>query len=179
MDGTINEGAAKPRVTPLNQPKIFSHGTLECHNLAASRPFYEEFLGLDCVRHAKKAMMLRKGLYFGLVCLEKGARVRPVGVGNHWGMDLGTKEEVDRAHALAIEHKERYGIQKVMRITEMHGTYAFYFQDLDGNWWEFQYVGEGQENGTGRYDKHFARGDVVDMSVDTSGEDDNEPEPQE
>jgi catechol 2,3-dioxygenase-like lactoylglutathione lyase family enzyme len=178
MDSATAERSPKSSVAPLNRPKIFSHGTLECKSLAASRPFYEEFLGLDCVRHAKKAMMLRKGMYWGLVCLEKGERVRPVGVGNHWGLDLATKEGVDRAHELALQYKEKYGIQKVMRITEMHGTYGFYFQDRDGNWWEFQYVGEGQENGTGRYDKHFARGDVVDMSIDTSGED-PEPDPEE
>jgi hypothetical protein len=65
-----------------------------------------------------------------------------------------------------------------MRITEMHGTYAFYFQDRDGNWWEFQYVGDGQETGSGRYDKHYARGDVVDMAVDTLMEE-PEPDPEE
>ena len=97
----------------------------------------------------------------GLVCLEKGKNVRPVGVGNHWGLDLASREEVDRAHELAIAHKEKYGIQKVMKITDMHGTYAFYFQDRDGNWWEFQYSGDGQERGEGRYDKHFARGDIA------------------
>ncbi len=161
MDMTTAERPATARTPPLNRTKLFSHGTLECRSFAASRPFYEEFLGLDCVRHAKKAMMLRKGGYWGLVCLEKGERVRPVGVGNHWGLDLATREEVDRARELALEHKAKYGIQKVMRITEMHGTYAFYFQDRDGNWWEFQYVGEGQERGEGRYDKHFARGDVA------------------
>ena len=148
---------------PLNRPKIFSHGTLECKSLAESRPFYEEFLGLDCVRHAKKAMMLRKGGYFGLVCLEKGKHVRPVGVGNHWGLDLASREEVDRAHELAIEHKEKYGIQKVTKITDNHGTYGFYFLDRDGNWWEFQYAGEGQGGGNGRYDQHFARGDIPDQ----------------
>jgi catechol 2,3-dioxygenase-like lactoylglutathione lyase family enzyme len=178
MDSATAERSPKSRAAPLNRPKIFSHGTLECKSLVESRPFYEEFLGLDCVRHAKKAMMLRKGMYWGLVCLEKGKHVRPVGVGNHWGLDLATREEVDRARELALQFKEKYGIQKVMRITEMHGTYGFYFQDRDGNWWEFQYVGEGQENGTGRYDKHFARGDVVDMSIDTSGED-PEPDPEE
>lgn len=161
MTTTVAEHGAQKYVAPLNRPRIFSHGTLECRSLSESRPFYEEFLGLDCVRHAKKAMMLRKGGYFGLVCLEKGKNVRPVGVGNHWGMDLGSREEVDRARELAIEHKEKYGIQKVMRITDMHGTYGFYFQDRDGNWWEFQYTGDGQERGEGRYDKHFARGDIA------------------
>jgi catechol-2,3-dioxygenase len=161
MDATATENPTPLRAAPLNRPKIFSHGTLECHNLAESRPFYEEFLGLDCVHHAKKAMMLRKGGYFGLVCLEKGKNVKPVGVGNHWGLDLASRAEVDRAHELAIEHKQKYGIQKVMKITDMHGTYGFYFQDRDGNWWEFQYTGEGQERGEGRYDKHFARGDIT------------------
>ena len=161
MATATTERSATERTAPLNRPKIFSHGTLECRSLTESRPFYEEFLGLDCVRHAKKAMMLRKGGYFGLVCLEKGKNVRPVGVGNHWGLDLASREEVDRAHQLAVEHKEKYGIQKVMKITDMHGTYGFYFQDRDGNWWEFQYTGEGQERGEGRYDKHYARGDIA------------------
>lgn len=161
MDATETEYPTRLHAAPLNRPKIFSHGTLECRSLAESRPFYEEFLGLDCVRHAKKAMMLRKGGYFGLVCLEKGKNVRPVGVGNHWGLDLASRAEVDRAHELAIAHKHTYGIQKVMKITDMHGTYGFYFQDRDGNWWEFQYSGEGQERGEGRYDKHFARGDIA------------------
>ena len=161
MTATAAAHTAKKPVVALNRPKIFSHGTLECRSLDESRPFYEEFLGLDCVRHAPKAMMLRKGGYFGLVCLEKGKNVRPVGVGNHWGLDLASRAEVDRARELALEHKDKYGIQKVMRITDMHGTYAFYFQDRDGNWWEFQYTGDGQERGEGRYDKHFARGDVA------------------
>lgn len=161
MDVVSAATPTQGRSEPLNRPKIFSHGTLECRSLADSRPFYEEFLGLDCVHHAPRAMMLRKGGYFGLVCLEKGKHVRPVGVGNHWGLDLATRNEVDRAHALALQYKEKYGIQKVMKITDMHGTYGFYFQDRDGNWWEFQYTGDGQERGEGRYDKHFARGDIA------------------
>jgi len=160
MDTIAADEGRMHRGEPLNRPKIFSHGTLECRSLKESRPFYEEFLGLECVHHAKKAMLLRKGGYFGLVCLEKGKNVRPVGVGNHWGLDLASKEEVERARELAVANKEKYGIQKVMKITEMHGTYAFYFQDRDGNWWEFQYVGDGQERGEGRYDKMFARGDI-------------------
>src|SRR5215469_15602667 len=116
MATATTEHTTPGSAAPLNRPKIFSHGTLECRSLAESRPFYEEFLGLDCVRHAARAMMLRKGGYFGLVCLEKGKNVKPVGVGNHWGLDLATREEVDDAHALAIEHKEKYGIQKVMKF---------------------------------------------------------------
>ncbi len=154
---------AKHRAAPHNNPKIFSHGTLECRDLAASRRFYEEFLGLDCVRHAPIAMLLRKGGYWGLVCLEVGDKVKPVSVRNHWGLDMESEAEVDRARELAVEHKDDYGIQKIYKITAMHGTYGFYLQDLDGNWWEFQYAGDGQERGEGRYEAHFERGDVVPM----------------
>ena len=48
--------------TGLVNTTRFSHGTLECHDLAASRRFYEEFLGLECVRHGKPpAILVRKG----------------------------------------------------------------------------------------------------------------------
>jgi catechol-2,3-dioxygenase len=154
---------SKKRVKPLNNPKVLSHGTLECHDLAASRRFYEDFLGLECVRHSKITMLLRKGGYWGVVCAQVGKKVRPVGVFNHWGMDMKSKAAVDRARVLALKHKAEYGIRKVMKITEMHGTYAFYIQDLDGNYWEFQYAGVGQEKGKGRYDKHFERGDIIAM----------------
>ena len=91
---------------------------------------------------------------------KAGERVRPLRVGNHWGIDMDTRADVDRAHALALEHKERYAIQKVTKITDNHGTYGFYFMDRDGNWWEFQYAGEGQGTGDGRYDQAYARGDL-------------------
>lgn len=147
--------------TLLNRPVMLSHGTITCRNLAASRRFYEEFLGLDCVRHVERGLLLRKGGYCAIVCLEVGDHVKPVDRQHHWGIDLASREEVDRALALAHEHQEKYGIQKISRITEHHGDYSFYFKDLDGNYWEFQYAGAGQGSGEGRYDKFFAQGDVA------------------
>ena len=142
-----------------NEPLRISHGTLECVSLADSRPFYEEFLGLEVVRHNPRSMLLRKGGYWSVVCLEKGRldRMKKVGVGNHWGIDLDSREAVERAHEKALAMKDKYGIKKIAKITDNHGTYAFYFQDRDGNWWEFQHVDEG------RYDKFFARGDIQEM----------------
>ncbi len=163
--------AAHPQAAPqapddvhariLNRPIMLSHGTITCRNLTASRRFYEEFLGLDCVRHVERGLLLRKGGYCSIVCLEVGDHVKPVDRQHHWGIDLASREEVDRALALAHEHKESYGIQRISRITERHGDYSFYFTDLDGNYWEFQYAGTGQGTGAGRYDGLFARGDVA------------------
>jgi catechol 2,3-dioxygenase-like lactoylglutathione lyase family enzyme len=144
----------------LNRPIMLSHGTITCRDLAASRRFYEEFLGLDVVQHTERGLLLRKSGYCVIVCLEVGDHVKPVDRQHHWGLDLGSREDVDRALALAHVHKDRYGIHQISRITDHHGGYSFYFRDLDGNYWEFQYVGHGQDRGEGRYDGFFARGDV-------------------
>ena len=145
---------------PLNKPIILSHGTITCKSIAASRPFYEEFLGFECVRHVSRGLLLRKGGYCAIVCLEVGDHVKPVDRQHHWGLDLGSKEEVDRALALAHELKDKYGLSSISRITEHHGAYSFYFKDLDGNYWEFEYAGDGQLDGNGSYDEKFSQGDV-------------------
>lgn len=166
MDARTEAGtdaASSPRTKPLIQPLCLSHGTITCRSLAASRPFYEDFLGFDCVRHTERGILLRRGGYLAIVCLEVGEHVKPVDRQHHWGLDLESREAVDRALELAHQYKDRYGIQRISRITGHHGTYAFYFMDLDGNHWEFQYTGGGLEPGTRHYDTFFARGDVVPM----------------
>jgi len=116
-----------------------SHGTLECYSLKESRRFYEEFLGLQCVRHAKPAMALRCGMKFHIVCVEVGSAVHPTNVLNHWGIDVDSPEEVDRIWNAAKELKDRYGIRQVLDKVKQHGVYSFYLEDRDHNWWEIQY----------------------------------------
>ncbi len=158
MDTTVKSNTAE-RVGDkvLNRPKLFSHGTLECRDLSASRKFYEEFLGLETVRHADRAMLLRfPGNDWAIVCMGVGDKARGNRVLNHWGLDLASKAEVDHAYARCLEFKDTYGIRKVTKPKETHGNYQFYFTDLDGNWWEFQYVSEGFS-----YDDKFERGDIL------------------
>ena len=143
-----------PLPAPLNAPYRLSHGTLECRSLVATRPFYEEFLGFDCVRHGRRSMLLRKGGYWAIVCVEAGDKIRPQGLWNHWGLDLESKEAVDDAHGRAHEFSETYGIDKITQPGMRHGTYQFHFRDQDGNWWEFQFVEKD------RYDQFFEQGDT-------------------
>ena len=128
-------GAAASFVKPM----LLSHGTLLCRNLANTRHFYEEFLGVEVVRHAKPAMMVRlkTGMYIVCVCI--GENVPNQHVLTHWGLNVATRAEVEAAHAAAVEHKEKYGIRKIQSVRERHGAYGFYLQDLDCNWWEVQY----------------------------------------
>lgn len=107
--------------------------------MGKTRSFYEDFLGLECVQHAKRAMAVRLGTKFHVICLQALEPVYPMKLHNHWGLDLQSREEVDRVHASALAARERYAMQEVTEPVEVHGVYSFYIQDLDTNWWELQY----------------------------------------
>lgn len=121
------------------KPFLLSHGTLECRSLEESRRFYEEFLGLECVRHAQQAMHARCGMKFSIVCVEVGDNVRPMGVLNHWGLDVDSREQVEHAYKSAVEMKDKYKIGQITEPSMRHGIYSFYLEDLDGNYWEIEY----------------------------------------
>ena len=135
--------------------EYLSHGTMECYDLRKSRRFYEEFLGLECVRHVRTAMALRCGLRFHIICLEVGQTLKPVSQKNHWGIDVGSAEEVERIQKAATKMKDHYELRTVTNCVKQHGVYSFYIEDVDHNWWEIQYY-----DGT-QHDDLFDFGDQV------------------
>lgn len=139
---------ADPIFKPDNQdsvvkPLLMTHGTLECRNLDETRKFFEEFLGLECVRHNPDGMHARCGMKFSIVCLQVEKKVNTLSILNHWGLDVESKEAVDVAHKAAIEMKDKYKIQQVTDPAMRHGIYSFYLEDLDGNFWEIEYYDGG------------------------------------
>jgi catechol 2,3-dioxygenase-like lactoylglutathione lyase family enzyme len=128
---------APPNQASVAKPALLSHGTMECYSLTESRRFYEEFLGLECVRQGKPAMFVRCGLKFHIVAMQAGRTLKPANLHQHWGLEVGSRAEVDRIHANAIEQKDKYKIGKIFAPAYAHGVYSFYLEDLDHNWWEF------------------------------------------
>ncbi|MEK8174133.1 FAD-dependent oxidoreductase [Streptomyces sp. M19] len=120
---------------PLLKTRFLSHGTLECRDVAATRRFYEEVLGLEVVQQAPMALLVRLGGDHCYAVVETRAD-HEMPLLNHNGLDLGSEEEVREAHAALGRVQEEYGIKKLTRPTHQHGVYSFYVQDLDGNWWE-------------------------------------------
>jgi len=129
----------RPERNSVLKPYVLSHGTLECRNLYRSRKFYEDFLGLECVVHSPSSIVIRCGLKFYITAVEVGDALQPGQLLNHWGLDVASAQEVDEAHQLALKHKDAWGILDIKAPMERHGIYSFYLQDLDTNWWEFQY----------------------------------------
>ena len=142
-----------PNARSVVKPYVLSHGTLECRSLADSRRFYEEFLGLECVRHNKISMLLRCGMKWHIVAVEVRDKVHPTHLLNHWGIELRTKEEVDQAWTDANRLRDEYGIRRIQKPGLQRGVYAFYLQDRDYNWWELVY------SAGFRHDEYFRAGD--------------------
>jgi catechol 2,3-dioxygenase-like lactoylglutathione lyase family enzyme len=116
-----------------------THGTVCCRDIAKSRRFYEEFLGLEVVHVTKPAMLLRLGgsMYIACVCL--GEKVPENTMWSHFGFNVDSKEEVDRAHEAALRLQQEYELRVIENPQILHGAYQFYLQDRDSNWWEIQY----------------------------------------
>src|SRR6185369_9524107 len=108
MDSSVEmfgELRAKGRTKDsIVKPRTMSHGTMEVYKLSESRRFYEEFLGLETARHSTGALAVRCSSSSHVIAIESGAKLRPVHVYNHWGLDLESIEAVDAAHRAAHEH---------------------------------------------------------------------------
>ncbi|HTE83368.1 MAG TPA: VOC family protein [Dehalococcoidia bacterium] len=132
MERVITRKSAK---SPLLQIKFMSHGTLECVDLQATRSFYEDVLGLEVIQHAPEAMMVRRGGDHIYVVLATG-KPQEMRFTNHNGLDVGSRDEVDRAYERLQSVRDEYNIHKLSKPNLQHGAYSFYFQDFDNNWWE-------------------------------------------
>lgn len=140
MPGITHRSTAQP----LLKTRFLSHGTLECRDIVATRRFYEEVLGLQVVQQAPIALFVRLGGSHCYAVVEtKNENVAPMSLMNHNGIDLGSEQEVRDAYDTLREVQEQWGIRKLTKPVRQHGTYSFYLQDLDGNWWEICHLPEG------------------------------------
>jgi catechol 2,3-dioxygenase-like lactoylglutathione lyase family enzyme len=125
--------------TSIVPPGPVAYVTLESADLDKTSRFYREFIGLDVV-HKEGALHCAEHGGINLIVVPAQQDPIPQTVLNHHGLTLdeGERSGVERAFALITEHGDRWGIRKVQQITDQHGSYSFYFQDLDTNWWEVE-----------------------------------------
>lgn len=130
----MSEGATT-KVQPALKLNFLSHGTLELRDLEASKKFYEEFLGLEVVYMSKIALCIRLGGNHTIVVVRTNSRGELPFI-NHNGLDVGSEAEVDAAHRIVTEQKDKWGLHKITPPKAQHGAYSFYFWDADDNCWE-------------------------------------------
>ena len=156
------ETAAEPALK-LN---FLSHGTLESKNLDKAREFYTEFLGLEVVRTSPISLLIRLGGNNTIAVVEQKNRNEQMALLNHNGLDVETQEEVDQAYEIAIAQADKWGLHRFSKPKLQHGTYSFFFWDMDDNCWEiltnppggYAWLFEkGDQEGKGHLDKSFER----------------------
>ncbi|MSQ18624.1 MAG: VOC family protein [Betaproteobacteria bacterium] len=142
--------------TPLIDTTAFSHGTLECRNGAKTQRFYKEFLGVHAVRRRTGNQYIWQGGEWVVVCIAVDKAGRPEqGIENRWGLRVGSRGDVETAHAAALAQQGKWGMRRIMPVQTAEDGVSFRPQDLDGNWWEIGW------HAPDYYDKLFARGDLA------------------
>ena len=142
--------------------KFLSHGTLEVHDIERSADFYQRFLGFEFVRTSPISGMVRLGGQHIYVVVQ-GPKGKGMPYTNHNGIDVSSREEVDRAHALCTQYKDEFGLKGITAPATQHDVYAFYFRDLDSNWWEILANPDGGY--TKRFEHYLSTGPVADVSA--------------
>jgi catechol 2,3-dioxygenase-like lactoylglutathione lyase family enzyme len=127
---------------PLLKVQRLGHGTLETVDIARARRFYEEVLGLDVIQTSSRSVMIKLNTDHVYAVVETG-RASTMPMMAHNGLDVGSVEEVHRAHQQITEAQDHWGIKTVTEPRHMHGDTSFYFTDPDGNWWEIVGVRNG------------------------------------
>ena len=116
-----------------------SYVMLECRKLDDTLRFYREFLGIDAERRAPHYFVSRGNGGVNVIVVQVGDRLMEQTVLNHHGITLWAEQAViDKLHEAAQNNKERFGVRKIMGATHQHGSYSFYLEDLDTNWWEIE-----------------------------------------
>src|SRR5947209_5023684 len=105
---TAGQASAPERPkAPALKLRFLSHGTLESRDLAFSRRFYEEFLGLDVVQTSPISLLIRLGGP-NTIAVVLSKNVGEMNLLNHNGLDVRTPEEVDEAHRTVCAQAETW-----------------------------------------------------------------------
>ena len=162
MDTTGTKSKSEPALN-LN---FLSHGTLESKDLELSRKFYEEFLGCEVVRTSPRSLLIRFGSDHTYAVVEHKRRNKQMPLLGHNGFDVETQKGVEEAHKIVEAQAAEWGLHKITKPSLQHGTYSFYFWDMDDNCWEILTNPEGgycwlfehgDQQGKGHLDKKFKR----------------------
>src|SRR2546423_15689916 len=114
----------KPR--PALKLRFLSHGTLESRDLAFSRRFYEEFLGLEIVQTSPISLLIRLGGP-NTIAVVYSKQAHEMNLLNHNGLDV--REEVDEAHRIVCADADKGGLKKITKAHPQRGTDRVCFRD--------------------------------------------------
>ena len=167
MATTADEAPAGAGTEPALNLNFFSHATLESRDIKRTRRFFDEFLGFQTVQMADVSFWARLGGNHIIVVVQSPqGKKQDMPFLNHNGLDVRTEAEVDAAWQIVKRDAEKWGLHKITKPVVQHGTYCFYFWDMDDNAWEILANPEGgyawgfslgDQSGQGHMSRKFQR----------------------
>ncbi len=120
-----------------------SHTTLESLDIATSSRFFTEVMGLTAVRHRDRACRLvdTEGRCAAVLQVRSA---HPQPLLNFYSRPVSSRGSVDQMHGRIKAAQVEYGIRDVTEPRDGDllefgvGTYGFFVQDPDGNWWRIE-----------------------------------------
>src|ERR1700730_2428429 len=122
--------AQRDKRAPALKLNFLSHGTLESRDLAFSRRFYEEFLGLEVVQTSPISLLIRLGGP-NTIAVVYSKNVGGMNLLNHNGPYCRPRRSRGRAHRIFCAEAETWRLKKISKPHLQHGTYSFFFWDAD------------------------------------------------
>lgn len=121
-----------------------SYVTLESRNLPNTLRFFRDFLGVDVEQPAPHYFLSRGNGGVHEIVVEVGDRLSAQTVMKHHGATVWADQAtIDRFHAATEAAAGTFGLGKIMPACHQHGSYSYYMQDQDSNWWEIELWEEG------------------------------------
>lgn len=144
--------AATDQELPINKDLLFTHGTAESSDLPAARDFFENVLGLRCVRHSPVTQLVAGCIDFGIVNINAGDKLSPQGPENRWVIAAGDEAAVEEIHRKALESDFTREVGDIVREDDVT---RFRVQDGDSNWWDVTSLSDMH------YQEFFEKGDIA------------------
>ena len=123
-------------------PQALTHGTVQFHDIEATRRFYENVLGLEVVQLWPSSIYVKhpESPWYIVNLPFRAEPILPTRA-QRFVLALDSPSEVEEAHHWFSSSADKLGITTVDAIRTSNDNAAFIFSDLNRNWWEVTSAG--------------------------------------
>ena len=123
-------------------PQALTHGTVQFHDIEATRRFYENVLGLEVVQLWPSSIYVKhpESPWYIVNLPFRAEPILPTRA-QRFVLALESPAEVAEAHHWFSRSADKLGITTVDAIQTSNDNAAFIFSDLNRNWWEVTSAG--------------------------------------
>ncbi len=132
------------------QPTALSGAHMEARDLQDTVAVLADLLAFERVKEEPDAIVLKHPNTPWIMRVhEGGAAVRQKHAGNHYGVRVITKDEIDAAYSYLNSQASEYGLSGIRDPENQHGSYSVYFMEPGTNTLEIECFEDVNRKATG------------------------------